>query len=340
MHGMSPIRRLTVSPVDPDPALIAEAAATLRGGRLVAFPTETVYGLGANALDEAAIARIYAAKGRPESNPLIVHVADASMAARVVASWPASAEALAEAFWPGPLTLVLPRRPELPLAVTAGLPAVGVRVPAHPVARALIRAADLPIAAPSANMYMGVSPTTADHVAKGFGGRDADVLILDGGPATVGLESTVLDLTCPVPTVLRLGGLPVARLREVLGEVAVLAIEPGTASLPSPGLARRHYAPRARLVLVPDGDILVAEAARLLAAGARVGAMVRHAPMALPVGLALEVMPGEPAAYGAKLYAALHALDELRLDHLLVEAPPADEAWAAVHDRLRRAATP
>ncbi|HEY9723210.1 MAG TPA: L-threonylcarbamoyladenylate synthase, partial [Oscillatoriaceae cyanobacterium] len=209
---MSPIAH--VAAASPDDPAIAAAAAAIRRGELVAFPTETVYGLGANALEAAAVNKIYTAKGRPANNPLIVHVDSPEMARRVVSEWPESAERLAAAFWPGPLTLVLPRRPEVPAVTAGGLDSVGVRVPAHPIARALIRAADTPIAAPSANPYMGVSPTTAAHVAAGLGDRPA--LILDGGPAEVGLESTVLDLTRPVPTVLRPGGLPLARLREVL----------------------------------------------------------------------------------------------------------------------------
>ncbi|MFP5503974.1 MAG: L-threonylcarbamoyladenylate synthase, partial [Candidatus Sericytochromatia bacterium] len=252
-------RILTLSPAHPDPAVLAEAAALLRAGALVAFPTETVYGLGANALDPAAVAKIFEAKGRPATNPLIAHVADAAMARQVVASWPESAQKLADAFWPGPLTLVLPKRPEVPDAVTAGLGSVGVRVPAHPVALALIREAGVPVAAPSANPYMAVSPTRAEHVARGLGDKVA--MILDGGPAEVGLESTVLDLTRPVPTVLRPGGLPIARLREVLGEVDLLGhLAPeGDVPLPSPGLARRHYAPRARVRLAAGREAFEAE---------------------------------------------------------------------------------
>lgn len=334
MRGMPPVRLLTVAAADPEPVIIDEAAAVLRAGGLVAFPTETVYGLGANALDADAVARIYRAKGRPAGNPLIAHVADAAMARDVVAAWPAIAETLAQACWPGPLTLVLPRHPELPLALTAGLPAVGVRVPAHPVALALIRAAGVPIAAPSANPYMGVSPTRAWHVAEGLANSPEPVLVLDGGPAEVGLESTVLDLTRAIPTVLRLGGLPLARLRELLGEVATLAGEPGDQPLPSPGLARRHYAPRVPLRVLPSAEALAAEATRLMAAGQRVAAI-----LLTPGAGALHqtVLGTDPTAYGAALYATLHALDGQDLDLLLVEAPPADEAWATIHDRLKRA---
>jgi L-threonylcarbamoyladenylate synthase len=334
---------LSVSAHAPDAAIIHLAAEHLRAGRLVAFPTETVYGLGANALDERAVKRIFEAKGRPADNPLIVHVADVAMARQLVNAWPDAAEQLAAAFWPGPLTLVLPKGPSVPLAVTAGLPAVGVRMPAHPVALSLIRAAGVPVAAPSANPYMGVSPTRAEHVASAMTGR-VDV-ILDGGPADVGLESTVLDLTGDVPTVLRLGGLPVGRLREVLGRVDVWADAEGEPAvhLPSPGLARRHYAPRATVHLVDGREALIAQATALLASGERVGVLALGAgdwPTSIPSGasgIAAETMPASPAAYGARLYAALHAMDALGIAHLLVETPPGEEEWGAVRDRLRRA---
>jgi L-threonylcarbamoyladenylate synthase len=327
---------LSVSAQAPDPAIIHLAAEHLRAGRLVAFPTETVYGLGATALDERAVRRIFAAKGRPANNPLIVHVADVAMARQVVNAWPEAAEQLAAAFWPGPLTLVLPKAPIIPMSVTAGLPAVGVRMPAHPVAEALIRAAGVPVAAPSANPYMGVSPTRAEHVARGMEGR-VDV-ILDGGAADVGLESTVLDLTGDVPTVLRLGGLPVSRLREVLGRVEVYAGAAGEPEvhLPSPGLARRHYAPRATVHLVDGREALIAQATALLATGEPVGVLALGAGE-WPRGLEAEAMPATPAAYGARLYAALHAMDDLGVAHLLIEAPPGEEDWGAVRDRLRRA---
>lgn len=325
-------RLIVVDAERPADEAIAPAAEVLRTGGLVAFPTETVYGLGANALDPRAVARIFEAKGRPSNNPLIVHVADAAMARQVVAEWPAVAESLAAACWPGPLTLLLPKRPEVPPSVTAGLPSVGVRVPAHPVARALIKAAGVPVAAPSANPYMGVSPTTALHVLTGLGAR-VDV-ILDGGPARVGLESTVLDLTAAVPTVLRPGGLPIARLRELLGEVAYREHTGDDAPQLSPGLARRHYAPRARVRVLPDEDAVDAELRRLEAAGE--GPVGRWS-FAVDDGKAIQ-MPLDPIAYAARLYAELHAADERGWRHLLVVRPPEDEAWAAVRDRLKRSA--
>ncbi len=206
-----------VDPQRPDEATIARAAEILRGGGLVAFPTETVYGLGANALDPAAVDRIYAAKGRPSFNPLIVHVADADHVLDVAAAWPDNAERLARAFWPGPLTLVLPKRPEVPSSVTAGLDTVAVRVPSHPVARALLVAAGIPIAAPSANRSSEVSPTTGAHVEKSLG--DAVDLILDAGPTLVGIESTVVDLTFDPPAILRPGIITREDLALVIGEI-------------------------------------------------------------------------------------------------------------------------
>ncbi|MEB3223381.1 MAG: L-threonylcarbamoyladenylate synthase [Candidatus Sericytochromatia bacterium] len=341
MTPMTPLRRLAVMTATPTDPAIAEAAARLRAGGLVAFPTETVYGLGANALDPEAVAAIYAAKGRPPTNPLIVHAADPEGLRGVVAAWPAEAERLAEAFWPGPLTLVLPRADGLPPGVSAGLPAVGVRVPAHPVARALLAAAAVPVAAPSANPYMGLSPTQADHVASGLSGAPHDVLLLDGGAAEVGLESTVLDLTGACPRILRPGGLSAAALRAVLGRVEVLAPGVHEGALPSPGLAARHYAPRARLRLWGLGGRALAEAGREVAAsGARVGVLGLSPAPAGAHALRWVEMPAEPAGYAQRLYATLHTLDAEGLTDILVEAPPATEAWAAVSDRLSRAAAP
>src|SRR5215207_179752 len=212
------MRMIQVDADAPD-AAVREAAAVLRAGGLVAFPTETVYGLGAHALDPAAVERIYQAKGRPAYNPLIVHAADAAAARRLAARWPGAAERLAERFWPGPLTLVVPRSPEIPDAVSAGLATVALRVPAHPVAHALLLAAGIPVAAPSANRSTQISPTTAEHVRRGLGER-VD-LIVDGGPCPVGIESTVLSLAGPVPTVLRPGTISIDDLRPVIGEVAL-----------------------------------------------------------------------------------------------------------------------
>ncbi len=326
---------LPVDPTVPDPAPLRRAAAALRAGRLVAFPTETVYGLGAHALDPAAVARLYAAKGRPAHHPLIVHVADADGARALVAEWPLAAEILARSFWPGPLTVVLPKRPTVPNAVTAGLPSVAVRVPGHPVALALLRAASIPVAAPSANRFTELSPTTAAHVVASLG--DAVDLVLDAGPATVGIESTVVDLTGAVPRVLRPGMIGAAQIGVVLGAMdeRPVAVDAG-APRPSPGMEERHYAPRARLVPFDDAtrDAALAEAAAAAARGARVGGVAfSPLPVAEP-----RVMPRDAAAYARRLYAELHALDERGCALVLVERVPNTPAWTAVRDRLERAA--
>ena len=325
-------RVLTVTPRAPDPAAIAEAAAVLRAGGLVAFPTETVYGLGANALDETAVRRIFAAKGRPDFNPLIVHVADADKARELVTSWPEQASMLAERFWPGPLTLVLPKRALVPDAVTAGLGAVGIRVPAHPVALALIRAARLPVAAPSANRFTELSPTSADHVLKTL--SDKVDLVLDGGPTAVGIESTVLDLSGDTPRLLRPGMVSQAELESAIGPVGgAPLVAPGAPRL-SPGMTERHYAPRARVVLT-DEEAWPAHLAEYH--GQLSGALILGDPtwaVAHPMR-----MPIDPVAYAARLYAALHALDDLGCQVVLVEMPPADADWLGVRDRLVRASS-
>jgi len=313
---------------------IERAAALLREGRLVAFPTETVYGLGALALDPIAAARIFEAKGRPAHNPLIVHVADRSSAREVVASWDERAEALAEAFWPGPLTLILPKAPAVPAAITAGLDAVAVRVPSHPVARDLLAAVGAPVAAPSANRYTRISPTTARHVEKSLGGRiDA---ILDGGATPIGIESTVLDLCADVPVLLRPGAISIEELRAAVGRVDLPASSPAEgAARPSPGLSPRHYAPAGGVELVPGGDIL----GRLSGEGS-VGVIARRRrPEGAKVDAWLE-LPGEADGFARQLYAALHALEDAGVARILVEAAPPGAAWDGVRDRLGRAATP
>jgi L-threonylcarbamoyladenylate synthase len=329
---------LRVDAERPEEAAIARAAEIVRGGGLVAFPTETVYGLGANALDAEAVARIFAAKGRPATNPLIVHVPETEAARAVVAAWPETAARLAARFWPGPLTLVLPRQEAIPAIVTAGGPTVAVRVPAHPVAQALLRAAGVPIAAPSANRSMRLSPTRAAHVRQDLSGRIA--LILDGGPTAGGLESTVLDLTTTPPRLLRPGLVTPAEIEAIIGPITRPGVAPAAdAPLPSPGLLARHYAPRAPLELTPDaGQERVQE---LLARGLRVGWVTfdtvaeENAP-----GLETIRLPLEPSAYAAQLYAALHQLDAVGVGRIVVGLPPDTEAWMAVRDRLRRAATP
>jgi L-threonylcarbamoyladenylate synthase len=327
---------LSIDPAGPQAEVIARAAAVLQSGGLVAFPTETVYGLGANALDAAAVARIFAAKGRPANNPLIVHVAAASDVARVAAAWPEVAARLAERFWPGPLTLVLPRRADVPDFVTAGGPTVAVRVPAHPVAQALIRASGVPIAAPSANRSAQLSPTRAEHVLKGLEGLID--LVLDGGPTAGGLESTVLDLTTSPPRLLRPGLIAPAAIEAVIGAVTRASTAPpaGEQPLPSPGLQARHYAPRALLECAADDGRARVEAVR--GSGLRVGWLTFSQSARLdPPGVTVIFMPPDPKAYAACLYTVLHGLDAAGVDRIVVALPPDTEEWLAVRDRLRRA---
>jgi len=331
----------------PDPDAIARASLVLRRGGLVAFPTETVYGLGANALDAAAVESIYTAKGRPANNPLIVHVAYVADAQRLVTDWPERAELLAARFWPGPLTLVLPRRPDVPDNVTAGGATIGIRAPSHPVARALLLAANLPIAAPSANRSTEISPTRASHVFTSLNGRVE--LILDGGPTSGGLESTVLDLTTRRPTLLRPGLISPSELEAVVGPIKRHHGEVLSSFdvLPAPGMAARHYAPRALLEISSDG---ARRAQALVEQGERVGwltllpALFRETFMAASDEVRLNVimiaMPRDAAAYAADLYSSLHALDAAGVTRIVVDRPPELESWLAVRDRLRRASTP
>ncbi|HEY7154663.1 MAG TPA: L-threonylcarbamoyladenylate synthase [Gemmataceae bacterium] len=325
----------TVDPHSPNVEAVSEAARVLRAGGLVAFPTETVYGLGANALDTSAVARIFAAKGRPANNPLIVHVAESSAVRQVAADWPEAAALLAERFWPGPLTLVLPKRDVVPDAVTANGPTVAVRVPAHPVAQTLLRAAGIPLAAPSANRSTELSPTRAEHVLRGLDGR-IDVL-LDGGPTAGGIESTVLDLTVNPPRLLRPGLIGIAELEALLGPLSRTLPPSGEMILPSPGMLPRHYAPRTPLECVEiRGEERIAS---LLREGRRVGWVTfADGGGAEWPGVVRRVLPADPAGYAAQIYAALHELDAAGLDRIVVTLPPDTEDWLAVRDRLRRAA--
>jgi L-threonylcarbamoyladenylate synthase len=329
--------RVRVDPVNPEPGAIARAADVIRAGGLVAFPTETVYGLGANALDDAAVRRVFQAKGRPAHNPLIAHVADVDGARRLVRDWPANAARLAAAFWPGPLTLVLPRADEVPDIVTAGLRHVAVRIPAHPVALALLRTANLPVVAPSANPSTAISPTTADHVARHLGNRAQ--MILDAGPTRLGIESTVLDVSREPPVLLRPGALSAQRIEEVVGGLAPPAEGPAIRHA-SPGLMERHYAPRAALVLFPPERRL--EAADLAASAAADGQTV-GALLLLPLDAPLThvaIMPRDAAAYARELYAELHRLDDAGCHIILAEHVPDEPDWEGVRDRLRRASAP
>lgn len=306
-------------------AEIEAAARLLRAGRLVAFPTETVYGLGANALDPEAVARIYAVKGRPPTSPLIVHVASIEMAQALVASWPEDADRLARRFWPGPLTLVLDKQPAIPSIVTAGLPTVGLRMPAHPLALALIRAAGVPLAAPSANRFTQLSPTTADHVRRGLG-SEVD-LILDGGPCPVGIESTVLSLVGAHPVLLRPGGIARAELEAVIGPLTAGEVPAG--AHPSPGMHPRHYSPRTRLFLVNDG--------KLPDQGKGIYLQHQHPPSREDIKTIQ--MPSAAPDYAAVLYDKLHEADAAAHDWIAVDVPPDTSEWEAIHDRLGRAAS-
>jgi L-threonylcarbamoyladenylate synthase len=333
--GMKTIR---VDASHPDTKVISRAAAIIRAGGLVAFPTETVYGLGANALDETAVQRVFEAKGRPASNPLIAHVSDADGAARLVRTWPETAARLAAAFWPGPLTLVLEKAEIVPHAVTAGLSQVAVRVPAHPVALALLRAADLPIVAPSANPSAAVSPTTAAHVERYL--RDKLDLILDAGPSRMGIESTVVDLSRRPPLLLRPGALPADRIEAITGQLAGPIRGVDAQRHASPGLLERHYAPRARLVVFEreQRDDAAAVARHMVEEGDTVGALLFQ-PLDAPLHHVAR-MPDEPRAYARRLYAELHRLDDLGCHLILAEQVPPGRAWEGVRDRLTRAAAP
>ncbi len=327
-----------VDPNDPDAAVMAEAAAILQRGGLVAFPTETVYGLGAYALDRAAVRKIFEVKGRPVYNPLIVHVASADAARALSESWPSVADRLAAEFWPGPLTMVVTRRQIVPDEITAGLSSVALRVPAHPVALALLRAAAIPIAAPSANRFTEVSPTTAAHVAQSL--ADGVDLLIDGGPTRVGIESTVIDLSGAAPTILRPGMISREHLRAVIGgPLEEVGADPtGDAPRPSPGMTERHYAPRAKLRLF-DAEARAeaeADAAAAVERGRRVGALVRG-PFEVE-HVHVERLPADPAGYARALYAAMHACDDAGCEVVWLELVPDDDAWAGVRDRLRRAA--
>jgi L-threonylcarbamoyladenylate synthase len=277
---------------------------------LVAFPTETVYGLGANALDPAAIAKIYTAKGRPAASPLIVHVSSIEMARALVREWPERAEQLARIFWPGPLTLVLPKQPHVPDRLTAGLDTVGVRMPANPIAQELIREAGVPIAAPSANRFGELSPTTAQHVREALSDRVA--MVLDGGRTTVGIESTVLSLAGPEAVLLRPGMLTREEIEAVIGPVRFLEQAPESAHS-SPGLHARHYSPKTPLLLIEPGQVPTSGR-----------------------GICIQ-MPAEPREYAAVLYERLHEADAQGWDWIAIEHPPRTEEWSAICDRLERA---
>ncbi len=328
---------LAVDPRAPEPGAIAQAVRVLRSGGLVAMPTETVYGLAARALDERAVARIYAAMGRPPHHPLIVPVAGEAEARALAAYWPERAARLAHAFWPGPLTLIVDRAATVPAAVAGGGDSVAVRAPSHPVARALLAALGEPLAAPSANRYQGLSATTAAHVVKDLGA--AVDLVLDAGPCDAGIESTVVDVRGELPRVLRPGALDLASLRRVLPDVeSGVTVAPASQPRLSPGMEARHYAPRARLLLADTWEEARRIAYGLMGTGARVG-LVTHEKRTTSVPeqqLLVRALPRDPAQYARLLYRTLHDLDDAGVDAIVVQGVPRDEAWWAVADRLKR----
>jgi L-threonylcarbamoyladenylate synthase len=311
----------------------------------VAFPTETVYGLGAHALDEAAVRRIFLAKGRPGRNPVIVHVSDIDQARSLVAGWPTTAEQLARRFWPGPLTLVLPRLSIVPDIVTGGGPTVGLRIPAHPVALALLRRAALPVAAPSANSANYLSPTRAEHVLADLGDK-VDV-ILDGGACPGGLESTVVDLSGAQPRLLRPGLVSREQVEAVIGPLAEAGFKSISehGALPAPGMLPRHYAPRTPTWLWETESEAFSAAAAAQSQGRRAGVLrFRQAkPESLPsdlqggARLAHLALPPDPIEAARQLYDGLHNLDRAGLDELHIALPPDQPQWLAIRDRLLRA---
>jgi len=315
-------------------AAVEEAVRLLRAGEVVALPTETVYGLAANALEPAAVERIYTIKGRPAHNPIICHVASHALARRCVAAWPVLAEQLARAFWPGPLTIVLPRSGIIPGIVTAGGSTVGIRWPGHPFMQAVIARCDFPLAAPSANLSNQLSPTSAEHVRKQLGGRVP--LIVDGGSCNVGIESTVVDATATPLRLLRPGIIHQEALLSVVGSLACGSIGE---TLRSPGQLRRHYSPRARLLLIEwkdEADLRRRTSERGLHPAKTCVVAHTRVPGAAD-WLRVSVVPHDAEAYARALYAELHQCDEAGAETILVEALPDLPEWQALVDRLSRA---
>jgi L-threonylcarbamoyladenylate synthase len=295
---------------------IRRAAQLIRAGRLVAFPTETVYGLGANALDAAAVRRIFEVKGRPATSPLIVHVKSIEMARQLSLRWPSQADTLARRYWPGPLTLVVPKHPKIPDVVTAGLDTVGIRMPSHPIAHDLICAAGVPIAAPSANKFTRLSPTTADHVRQSFT-EDEVAMVLDGGPTDIGIESTVVSVVGENPVLLRPGMIAIDNIARIEA--------PPNGAHPSPGMHERHYSPRTPVVLIRPGDPLPSGRGTYVWWKTQIAAANSvH-------------MPADHRQYAAALYSTLHDLDHGDWEWIAVEEVPDAPEWMGIRDRLQRA---
>jgi L-threonylcarbamoyladenylate synthase len=339
---------LHVDPHHPNTHVIALAAEALAAGKLVAFPTETVYGLGANALDAAAVERIFAAKRRPHNDPLIVHVAAIEQVAEIAEAVPPAALRLGAALWPGPLTLVLRRGPHVAPNVSGGRATVAVRIPNHPVAQALLRASGLPVAAPSANLFTRPSPTTAQHVLDDLAGRID--LVLDGGPTTIGLESTVVDMTQEPPVLLRPGGAPVETLRAlaptlIAPERALIQREDEAAA--GPGMLLKHYAPRTRVLVLAGAppaalSLAAAVAEHLRQRGLSLGVLASAEEAAAYAALGAQVISlgaaDDPATAARLLFAHLRALEAQDIHLILARALPAAGLGLAVADRLYRAA--
>ena len=319
---------------------VRRAAELLRMGEVVALPTETVYGLAANALDEKAVAKIFQIKGRPAHNPIIVHVASNEMAKHCVKNWPELAGSFSKSFWPGPLTLILPRAEKIPEIVTAGGATVGIRWPSHPFMQAVIRECGFPLAAPSANLSNQISPTNAEHVRAQLGGKIS--LIVDGGQSQVGIESTVLDLTVSPPRILRPGMIHAESLAAVGGEIQSQKSKnqsPETA-LRSPGLLAKHYSPQAKLMVLAWRDERELRS-QLSAFNFQLSTTHVIAHTQIPAGFdaaKVSVIPHDAEAFARALYAELHRCDAGGAELIVVEAPPDLPAWSGIADRLRRAA--
>ncbi len=333
---MSNTSLLQINTEHPQENLIEQAATIIRGGGLVAFATETVYGLGADALNDEAVQKIFQAKGRPADNPLIVHISSRAMLARVADEVSDKAERLIEKFWPGPLTLVLKRKPEVAVAVSCGLPTIAVRLPANRIALALIERANTPIAAPSANRSGRPSPTTAAHVLQDLQGRIE--MILDGGETNIGIESTVIDMTSEVPLILRPGFVTREMLEAVMGEVRQSGSEEDLKR--SPGTRYRHYSPRARVVLVERASAeKLKQICEALWLAGPVG-LIHHTPIETGEQKQFTIqLSDSPADYARRIYGAFRKLDEKNLQTIIVEGIAETGEGAAVMDRLRRAAS-